>query len=103
MPAYLQVRIGLRWGCLEEFNAINAEFVPLLEQQGNWKLIASYQAATGDLQQVLDIWEIADARDLLAAQQGIHQTPEWAPFAARLKQIVVSEEAILCTKTPFSP
>jgi hypothetical protein len=97
------VRIGLKWGCLDEFNAINREFVPLIEQQGNWKLVASYQAATGDLQEVLDVWEVSDVRDLLEAQSGIHQTPEWAALVARLKDIVVSEEAILCTKTPFSP
>jgi NIPSNAP len=103
MSAYLQVRITLKWGHLEDFNDINREFVPLVEQQGKSKLIASYQAATGEFQHVLDIWEIPDVRDVMDILSGIHHVPEWAPFAERLKKIIVSEETVLCTKTPFSP
>ena len=57
----------------------------------------------GDLHEVHDVWEVADANVIPAAFAAAYQDPEFLEAAGALSEIIDREVLSLVTKTPYSP
>lgn len=102
MSVYLQARIQLRWGASAEFHELMAQLVPLVERTG-WRLLGSWQQITGDMHEVLDLWEVPDANAVPATLGALALEPAAGEIVAGLRDVILREELYVCTKTPFSP
>jgi hypothetical protein len=102
MPLFLQARIQLHYGMSAQFHENMARLVPIVERTG-WRLVGSWQNITGDLHEVLDLWEVPDANAVPATLAELAGDPEVAEIMAGIGAAAIKEELVLCGKTPFSP
>lgn len=102
MSLYVQARIQLRYGMSATFHENMARLVPIVERTG-WRLVGSWQNLTGDIHEVLDLWEVPDANAVPATLAELATIPEVAEIMAGISSAAIKEELVLCGKTPFSP
>jgi hypothetical protein len=101
-PVYLYARVKLKYGQLPAFNATMAELRPLVEKRG-WKLVGAWSTVIGDINEVHDIWEIADANAVGSVLTATAAEPDFRAVAARLPEQVDEEVLTVLTKTLYSP
>jgi hypothetical protein len=102
MTLHVQARIHLVYGMSAQFNENMAKLVPYVEATG-WKLVGSWQNISGDIHEVLDLWEVPDANAVPATLMALATNPEVGPILEAISQAAIREELTLCAKTPFSP
>lgn len=102
MSLFLQARLHLHYGKSAQFHESMAKLVPIVERSG-WRLVGSWQNITGDLHEVLDLWEVPDANAVPATLMELAVDPEVTEIMVGISDAVLTEELVLCGKTPFSP
>jgi hypothetical protein len=102
MSLHLQARIQLKYGMSPVFHENMAKLVPIVEATG-WKLVGSWQNLSGDIHEVLDLWEVPDANAVPATLMALAANPDVAPILEAISGAAIREELTLCAKTPFSP
>jgi hypothetical protein len=102
MSLFVQARLQLHYGKSLQFYEAMAQVVPAAERSG-WRLVGSWQNISGDLHEVLDLWEVPDANAVPATLMALATDPSMGPVLEQLSQAVIREELTLCAKTPFSP
>jgi hypothetical protein len=58
---------------------------------------------TGDMHEVLDLWEAADANAVPDVLGKLAVDPDVPPILERIRKVALKEELLICHKTPFSP
>jgi NIPSNAP len=102
MSLHLQARIQLKYGMSAQFHENMAKLVPIVERTG-WKLVGSWQQITGDIHEVLDLWEVPDANAVPATLGALALDEDVTEIMKGISEAAIREELILCVKTPFSP
>jgi NIPSNAP protein len=100
--SYMFARIQLRYGRAEQFTEIMGHLVPVLERLG-WRLLGAYETTLGTLHEVWDVWEMDDANASQSVLAAALADPEFAEWAARLPEVVETEELRFLRKMPYSP
>lgn len=93
---YLHALIKLHPGKLQAFKERLAVMLPLQARHG-WKLIGCFSSVTGDLNTVIDLWELPDANALYSALDD----PEFAKHSTHKWEIVAHETLTLYQKLPI--
>jgi hypothetical protein len=94
-------RLKLRYGQMERLSEVMAELVPILEARG-WKMVAAYQTLIGDLNEVIDVWEVPDANAAyLSSADAAATDPAFGRLAAQLAEVVVEEHLSITTTTTY--
>lgn len=101
MSVYVYAKINLRYGALPEFNEAMARLRPVFEDLG-WKLTGGWSTLIGDLHEVHDLWEVADANAVTDALVASGGNPVFAEVAPDLARLIERETLSLVTKTPYS-
>jgi hypothetical protein len=102
MSVYLYANVKLKYGKLLEFNQTMAEVVPIFERQG-WKLVGAWSTVFGDIHEVHDIWEVADANAVPATLAEVMADADFPEHVKALSEQIDRETLSLIAKTPFSP
>jgi NIPSNAP len=102
MSVYVIAEVDLKYGSAARFGAAMARLVPLMAMRG-WELVGSYQNVTGDLNQVLDVWELPDANTVGTALESLVADEEFLSIAPELVETVERETIRIAAKTGFAP
>jgi hypothetical protein len=102
MSVYLYANVKLKYGKLLEFNQTMAEVVPIFERRG-WKLVGAWSTVFGDIHEVHDIWEVADANAVPATLAEVMADADFPEHVKALSEQIDRETLSLIAKTPFSP
>jgi len=88
VPALCEVMVHIRDG---------------MERQG-WTLVGAYVTTIGRFHEVWDLWDVGgDAGAIGTALTAARQDPEFMKWAAKLPELVESEETRYMEKLPYSP
>jgi hypothetical protein len=101
-PIYVISTITLKYGKLAEFSATMEKIRPFFEARG-WKLLAAYATVVGDFNEVVDVWELADANTIGDALVSVSQDPDFLEVFPELADQVEREVLKVAIKAPFSP
>ncbi len=100
---YMLARLQVKYGQVPQVVEIMSHITPALEKEG-WTLIGGYQTVIGRFHEVWDLWDVGgDAGAIGAALQKARLDPEFAEWAAKLPDVVESEETRYLEKLPYSP
>jgi NIPSNAP len=99
---YVYANVKIKYGQLPAFNAAMAVVKRVMEANG-WTLVGGWMTLVGDLHEIHDIWEVADANVVPAAFAAAAEDPDFVEAAAELSKIIDREVLSLVTKTPYSP
>ena len=102
MSVYVIAEIDLKYGSAVGFGQAMARLVPVMAARG-WNLVGSYQNITGDLHQVLDVWEVEDANAVGAALASLVDDEDFLAIAPELVATVERETIRIAARTAFSP
>jgi hypothetical protein len=101
VPVYVYANTKLRYGKTQLFHETMSELRPVFADLG-WHLVAGYGTRVGDLQQVHDIWEVADADTVVSALARVHEDPRWPPLERQLAECIEHDSIAIVDKTPYS-
>jgi hypothetical protein len=87
--------VKLHPGKLQDFKARLAVVMPIQAKHG-WKLIGCFSSVSGDLNTVIDLWELPDANALQSALDD----PEFGQHSKNKWEIVAHETLTLYQKQP---
>lgn len=100
---YMLARLQVRYGQVPRLNEVMPAIVAGMEAQG-WKLLGAYQTTIGRFHEVWDLWDVGgDASAIERALTAARQDPDFMQAAARLPDIVESEEVRYMEALPYSP
>src|SRR3954453_10245822 len=99
---YVYANVTVKYGQLAAFNEAMVTVKRVMEQHG-WRLVGAWSTLIGDLHEVHDLWEVADANAVPAALAAAYEDPAFAQVAADLSAISDREVLSLVAKTPYSP
>jgi hypothetical protein len=102
MSMYLVARLGAKYGHLQRATELLSDIVRFAERRG-WKLLVAYQNTVGDLNEIIDIWEVPDANCVTEGLAGVFGDPEFAPAFAELREVILYERLSLHSRLPYSP
>ena len=98
MAVYVHATLTVKYGQLERFSEAMAKAVPIMADHG-WKLIAGYQTIIGELTEVIDIWEVADANAVGEGMAAGASDPRFAEVGPVIAELVEKEGLQLVKKT----
>ena len=101
MP-YVYANIKVKYGQLPAFFEQMVTIKRVMEENG-WKLVGAWSTLIGDIHEVHDLWEVADADAVPTAFAAAYQDPDFVQAVERLSAIADREVLSLLTKTPYSP
>jgi len=99
---YVYANVKIKYGQLAAFNEAMITVKRVMEANG-WKLVGGWMTLVGDLHEVHDVWEVADANVVPAAFAAAYEDPDFVQSATALSEIIDREVVSLVTKTPYSP
>ena len=101
---YMIAKIQVKYGgeAMATFNECLSHLVPALEKNG-WRLLGGYRNQIGMLNEVWDIWEVRDANHIMDARVGLKDDLEVCEWAAKLSEVMVSEQLHYVEKLSYSP
>lgn len=99
---YVYGNVKVKYGQLAAFNEAMVTIKRIMESNG-WKLIGAWSTVIGDIHEVHDIWEVADANTVPAAFAAAFEDPEFVAASANIAAAADREVLSLLTKTPYSP
>ncbi len=89
---YMLARLQVRPGRVAALTEIMSHMTPVLERQG-WTLVGAYQTTIGRFNEIWDLWDIGgDASGIATGLSEARNDPEFAEWAAKLPEVVESEE-----------
>jgi hypothetical protein len=95
-------RLQVKYGQVPKVVEIMSHITPALEKEG-WTLIGGYQTVIGRFHEVWDLWDVGgDAAAIGAALDKARLDPDFAEWAAKLPDVVESEETRYMEKLPYS-
>ncbi len=92
---YLQAWAQLERGKLPEFIDLLSELIPLVGQH-DWKLLYSFTPMVGEVETIIDLWELPDA----SAVERATADPRVQAMAKRSAGIIRTEKLQLLAKLP---
>ena len=101
MP-YVYANVKVKYGQLPAFYEAMVTIKRVMEENG-WKLVSAFSTVIGDIHEVHDLWEVADANAVPAGFAGAFEDPDFVQASASLSAIADREVLSLVTKTPYSP
>ena len=102
MP-YLLTKLEIHYGKIEQYSQImETVAIPAFEQKG-WTLKGAYTNRIGRLMRVYELWEVEDANSVVSAMNELMAADESGELAAKLGQIIFSEETELMETLPYHP
>jgi hypothetical protein len=99
---YVYANVKIKYGRLPAFNEAMATVKRVMETNG-WRLVGGWMTLVGDLHEIHDVWEVADANVVPTAFAAAYQDPDFVEAAGVLSEIIDREVLSLVTKTPYSP
>jgi hypothetical protein len=99
---YAYANVKVKYGQLAAFFEAMDTVKRVMESHG-WKLVGAWSTVVGDLHEVHDLWEVADANAVPAAFAAAYEDPDFVQAVERLSAIADREVLSLLTKTPYSP
>ena len=99
---YAYANVKVKYGGLIAFNEAMVTVKRVMEQHG-WKLVGGWTTLIGDLHEVHDLWEVADANTVPAAFAKAYDDPEFVAAATQIAGVTDREVLSLIDKTPYSP
>ncbi|MGA2010161.1 MAG: NIPSNAP family protein [Solirubrobacteraceae bacterium] len=100
MP-YVYANIKVKYGQLPVFYEAMVTVKRVMEANG-WRLVGAWGTLIGDLHEVHDVWEVADANTVPAAFAAAYEDPEFVAAATRIAGVADREVLSLVDKTPYS-
>lgn len=79
-----------------------AKRLPILQRHLG-RLVAAFTPDTGELNQLVQIWEYKDAADREARRAALWSDPEWIDPKNNTSDALVRQESVLLKPTVFSP
>ena len=101
MP-YVYANVKVKYGQLPAFFEAMVTIKRVMEEHG-WTLVGAWSTVIGDLHEVHDLWEVADANTVPAAFAAAYENPEFVQAATQVAAVADREVLSLVTKTPYSP
>ena len=99
---YMLARLQVKYGQVPKVVEIMSHLTPVLEAEG-WTLIGAYQTVIGRFHEVWDLWDVGgDASNITTALAKARTHADFAEWAARLPEVVESEETHYLEKLPYS-
>jgi hypothetical protein len=98
--AALHVTLKIRPGQMRRFNAVMAEIVPAMEEQG-WRLLGAWSSLIGRLDTVVDLWAVEDANAVGSTLTAVAGHPEFGRWYETLGEVVLEETLQLMTPVPY--
>lgn len=90
MSIYLFATIEVTAGRFAEFTAVMGKLKSLTEEAG-WKLHGAFVQKTGQLNTVIDIWELRDYSHIQSGFASIAAHPGFADISATLQSVIARE------------
>jgi hypothetical protein len=90
LSVYLIANLEVKAGGMEAFTAAVAEMVPILEGVG-WKLAGAFVTRVGQLNTVLDIWQLDDFNHMNVGWGAVARSPRFPQISAALAETVAKE------------
>lgn len=95
-------RLQVKYGQVPKVVEIMSHLTPVLEKEG-WTLVGAYQTVIGRFHEVWDLWDVGgDSAAIGAALDKARHDPDFAQWAAKLPEVVESEETRYLEKLPYS-
>ncbi|HTT31685.1 MAG TPA: NIPSNAP family protein [Solirubrobacteraceae bacterium] len=101
MP-YVYANVKVKYGQLPAFYEAMVTIKRVMEENG-WKLAGAWSTVIGDIHEVHDLWEVADANTVPSGFAGAFEDPDFVEASTRLSTIADREVLSLVVKTPYSP
>jgi hypothetical protein len=101
MP-YVYANVKVKYGQLPAFYEAMVTVKQVMEEHG-WTLVGAWSTLIGDLHEVHDLWEVADANTVPNGFAAAYEHPEFVEAAGKIAAITDREVLSLVTKTPYSP
>jgi NIPSNAP len=101
MP-YVYANVKVKYGQLPVFFEAMVTVRRVMEANG-WTLVGAWSTLIGDLHEVHDLWEVADANTVPAAFAKAYEDPEFVAAVTRIAGVTDREVLSLIDKTPYSP
>ena len=98
---YVYANVKVKYGQLAAFNEAMVTVKRVMEEHG-WKLVGAWTTLIGDLHEVHDLWEVADANAVPAAFAAAYEDPDFVQAVAEIAEVAEREVLSLVTKTPYS-
>jgi hypothetical protein len=99
---YVYANVKVKYGQLPTFFEAMVTVRRVMEEHG-WKMVGAWSTLIGDIHEVHDLWEVADANTVPAALLAAYGDPEFVQAAAQIAPVADREVLSLVTKTPYSP
>lgn len=104
MDTYMIADLTVKGGKLPEFNALMGKVFPVLERDYGWKLISGYATLVGDINRVIDVWQVPSANSVADAMStAAASNPELAGWLGEISELIEGEHLSIATKTSYSP
>lgn len=101
MSVYLHVTLEIRAAGLGRFlEAMEKTAVPFLEGEG-WRLAGAFVQRTGQLGNVIDLWELDDFQHYDRALQKLQRHPAFPAFKQMLEDTVITETVVFCDAASY--
>jgi hypothetical protein len=99
---YVLANVKVRYGQLAGFNEAMITVKRVMEANG-WRLVGAWNTVVGDIHEVHDLWEVADANAVPAGLAAAFEEPDFVRAAEQLSVVCETESLRLLAKTPYSP
>lgn len=99
---YLHATLKLKIGEYDRFCESMAKQIPVLEGLG-WKLVGGWVTLIGQVQTIIDIWEIPDANAFFDVTEKWKETAAYKEFKAITAEVLEEEMLTMVKKVPYSP
>ena len=100
MSAYLIATIEVRPEGFARFCNTMGEIVGIVGAMG-WKLVSAYQLRTGQLNTVIDVWQLDDFNHLDVGMGAIASHPRFAEIRAVLQETIAKETLTLANRLEY--
>lgn len=101
---YLVANLKIHSGRNKEFLVmLQSEYIPILVNKYNWKLIAAWQVQVGDIDEIIDVWGFNDISDFCSSRTKMLDDTEFLGLRAKLRPMLREETIRLVTSLAVSP
>jgi hypothetical protein len=99
---YVYANVKVKYGQLPAFFEEMVTVKRIMEQHG-WTLVGAWSTLIGDLHEVHDLWEVADANTVPNAFAAAYEDAAFVQALGQISTIADREVLSLVAKTPYSP
>lgn len=100
MSVHLHVTLDLAPGQFATFAEAMSLAVPILTGLG-WTLVGAFAQRTGDLNRVIDLWELRDFNHFDEALKGLMAHPAFPAIKANLERSVTRETIVFADRIQY--